>query len=67
MPGDGLRVPDEWIASRARIVLLVGNVRKAGLETAVSAALMLWRKGRAVHVPGKTLLDVALAVPLVGD
>ena len=35
--------------------------------TAISAALAPWRKPRAVHDPGKILLDVALAVALGGD
>nr|WSW71326.1 IS1380 family transposase [Streptomyces sp. NBC_00995] len=48
-------------------VLLVETVRKAGLDTAISAALTPWRKARAVHDPGKILLDVALAVALGGD
>ncbi len=48
-------------------VLLVETVRKAGLDTAISAALAPWRKARAVHDPGKTVLDVALAVALGGD
>lgn len=48
-------------------MLLVETVRKAGLDTAISAALTPWRKARAVHDPGKTLLDVALAVALGGD
>lgn len=33
----------------------------------MSAALAPWRKPRAVHDPGKILLDVALAVALGGD
>ncbi|MGW8703329.1 transposase, partial [Streptomyces eurythermus] len=45
----------------------VETVRKAGLDTAISAALTPWRKPRAVHDPGKILLDVALAVALGGD
>jgi hypothetical protein len=48
-------------------VLLVETVRKAGLDAALSAALAPWRKQRAVHDPGKVLLDVALAVALGGD
>jgi hypothetical protein len=48
-------------------MLLVETVRKSGLDTAISAALAPWRKARAVHDPGKTLLDVALAVALGGD
>ncbi|NED93005.1 IS1380 family transposase, partial [Streptomyces sp. SID11233] len=38
-----------------------------GLDRAISAALAPWRKLRAVHDPGKVLLDVALAVALGGD
>ena len=53
--------------SQAGAVLLVETVRKAGLDGAISAALAPWRKPRAVHDPGKVLLDVALAVALGGD
>ncbi|MET8566449.1 IS1380 family transposase [Streptomyces flaveolus] len=55
------------VVSQAGAVLLVETVRKTGLETAISAALTPWRKPRAVHDPGKILLDVALAVALGGD
>jgi Transposase DDE domain group 1 len=55
------------VVSRAGGVLLVETVRKAGLDQAISAALAPWRKARAVHDPGKVLLDVALAVSLGGD
>ncbi|MEU8741382.1 IS1380 family transposase [Streptomyces halstedii] len=55
------------VVSQAGGVLLVETVRKAGLDTAISASLAPWRKARAVHDPGKILLDVALAVALGGD
>ncbi|KNE80134.1 IS1380 family transposase [Streptomyces xinghaiensis] len=55
------------VVSQAGSVLLVETVRRAGLDTAISAALAPWRKARAVHDPGKILLDVALAVALGGD
>lgn len=55
------------VVSQAGSVLLVETVRKAGLDTAISAALAPWRKVRAVHDPGKVLLDVALAVASGGD
>ncbi|MFE2379028.1 transposase, partial [Streptomyces sp. NPDC059398] len=55
------------VVSQAGGVLLVETARKAGLDTAVSAALAPWRKARAVDDPGKILLDVALAVALGGD
>ncbi|MFC8867937.1 IS1380 family transposase [Streptomyces sp. NPDC057148] len=55
------------VVSQAGAVLLVETVRKTGLDQAISAALTPWRKARAVHDPGKVLLDVALAVALGGD
>ncbi|MFE1177533.1 IS1380 family transposase [Streptomyces sp. NPDC058773] len=61
--GDGART----VVSQAGGVLLVETVRKTGLDGAISAALAPWRKSRAVHHPGKILLDVALAVALGGD
>jgi hypothetical protein len=55
------------VVSQAGGVLLVETVRKSGLGTAISAALMPWRKPRAAHDPGKVLLDLAPAVALGGD
>jgi hypothetical protein len=55
------------VVSQAGSVLLVETVRKSGLDTAMSAALAPWRKPRAVHDPGKILLDVAVAVAVGGD
>jgi hypothetical protein len=55
------------VVSQAGGVLLTETVRKTGLDTAISAALAPWRKPRAVHDPGKILLDLALAVALGGD
>ncbi|MDH6123066.1 hypothetical protein ABH930_007441 [Kitasatospora sp. GAS204A] len=55
------------VVSRAGGVLLLETVRKSGLDTAISAALTPWRKPRAVHDPGKILLDLALAVAMGGD
>jgi hypothetical protein len=40
---------------------------ESGLDQAISAALASWRKPRAVHDPGKILVDLALAVALGGD
>ncbi|ALO97941.1 MULTISPECIES: IS1380 family transposase [Streptomyces] len=64
-----VRVEDggRGVVSQAGAVLLVETVRKSGLDAAISAALEPWRKHRAVHDPGKILLDVALAVALGGD
>ncbi|MGW0828790.1 IS1380 family transposase [Streptomyces sp. NPDC002845] len=55
------------VVSQAGAVLLVETCRKSGLDAAISQALAPWRKSRAVHDPGKILLDVALAVALGGD
>ncbi|MFJ2607979.1 IS1380 family transposase [Streptomyces sp. NPDC087425] len=60
--GDGRQV-----VSQAGSVLLVETIRKTGLDRAISAALAPWRKQRAVHDPGKILLDLALTVPMGGD
>lgn len=60
--GDGRAV-----VSQSGAVLLVETARRAGLDAAVSAALAPWRKQRAVHDPGKILLDLALGVALGGD
>jgi len=42
-------------------------VRWSGLDRAMSRALAPWRLGRAVHDPGKVLLDLAIALALGGD
>ncbi|WP_405465314.1 IS1380 family transposase [Streptomyces jietaisiensis] len=55
------------VVSQAGGVLLVETARKTGLDQAISAALAPWRKARAVHDPGRILLDVALAVAFGGD
>ncbi|MBB6421121.1 hypothetical protein HDC93_006752 [Streptomyces sp. AK010] len=55
------------MVSQAGSVLLVETVRKIGLDQAISAALTPWRRPRAVHDPGKLLMDLALAVALGGD
>lgn len=64
-----VRVQDDGraVVSQAGSVLLVETVRKSGLDQAMSAALAPWRKRRAVHDPGKILVDLALAVALGGD
>ncbi|MFF1855396.1 IS1380 family transposase, partial [Streptomyces sp. NPDC058219] len=64
-----VRVQDDGrqVVSQAGSVLLVETVRKAGLDQAISTALAAWHKPRAVHDPGKILLDLALAVALGGD
>ncbi|MFD7602034.1 IS1380 family transposase [Streptomyces mirabilis] len=53
--------------SQAGGLLLIETARRTGLDAALSAALTPWRKARAIHDPGKILLDLALAVALGGD
>jgi hypothetical protein len=48
-------------------LLLEQTIRVSGLATVLSRALAPWRAARAVHDPGKALLDVAVAVALGGD
>lgn len=55
------------VVSQAGAVLLLETARKSGLDQAISAALAPWRRPRAVHDPGKILLDLAVAVALGGD
>jgi Transposase DDE domain group 1 len=43
------------------------TARVAGLDDALSRQMAPWRRDRAVHDPGKVLLDVATAVALGGD
>ena len=57
----------ESLISSSGALLLKEAVRVAGLERALSRALSRWRPVRAIHDPGKVLLDVATAVALGGD
>jgi hypothetical protein len=57
----------ESLVSSSGGLLLREAARVAGLERALSAALGPWRAPRAVHDPGKVLLDMATAVALGGD
>lgn len=55
------------IVSHAGATLLVETVGKTGLDRALSSALGRWRAPTAVHDPGKTVCDLAIAVALGGD
>jgi hypothetical protein len=57
----------ESLVSSAGGLLLQGTAVALGLPRALSTALGPWRGERAVHEPGKVLLDVATAVALGGD
>ncbi|MFJ8476046.1 transposase [Kitasatospora sp. NPDC094011] len=55
------------VVSQAGAVLLVETARKSGVDAALSVALAPWCKPRAVHDPGKILLDLVPATALGGD
>jgi hypothetical protein len=55
------------IVSHAGAVLVTEAARVTGLAGALSAALARWQAPRAVHDPGKIVLDLAVAVALGGD
>lgn len=67
VPGLVLDSGRESLISSSVALLLREAIRVAGLDRGLSAALALWRSGRALHDPGKVLLDVATAVALGGD
>jgi hypothetical protein len=55
------------IVSQAGAMLLTETARITGLAAGLSVALGRWRPSRAVHDPGKAVLDLAVAVALGGD
>src|SRR4051795_6930997 len=57
----------ESLVSSSGGVLLGQTIAVSGLARSLSAALSPWRSSRAVHDPGKVLVDVASAVALGGD
>ena len=55
------------IVSHAGAVLVTETARITGLAAGLSGGLAPWRPARAVHDPGKIVLDLAVAVALGGD
>ena len=47
--------------------MLLSTARVSGLAKALSEGLAPWRTARSVHDPGKTVLDLAVAIALGGD
>lgn len=58
---------NESLISSAGGSLLLATARVTGLDRALSAGLAPWRAPRAVHDPGKIVLDLAVALALGGD
>ena len=54
------------IVSHAGGLLLTETARVTGLAAGLTQALDPWRPGRAVHDPGKIVLDLAVAAALGG-
>jgi len=67
--GSGVRVESggESLISSAGAALLLATTRVSGLSKALCDGLAPWRVARSVHDPGKTVLDLAVAIALGGD
>ena len=67
--GRGVRVEagSESLISSAGGSMLLKTAAASGLEAALSQVLVSWRPPRSVHDPGKTVLDLAVAIALGGD
>jgi hypothetical protein len=57
----------ESLTSSSGASLLVETARATGLDRGLSQRLARWRPARAVHDPGKVVLDLAAAIALGGD
>lgn len=57
----------ESLISSAGGALLLQTAVASGLAGELSRGLAPWRADRAVHDPGKTVLDIAVAIALGGD
>ena len=49
------------------VQLLAETARVSGVDAALSSALAPWRRPRAVHDPGKIVVDLAMALAAGGD
>ncbi|TCN55912.1 DDE family transposase [Rhodococcus sp. SMB37] len=55
------------VVSHAGTTLLLRTAEKTGLAAVLSTELSGFRKPLAHHGPGKTLLDLAVSLAIVGD
>ena len=67
--GGGVRVEGgrESLISSSGASMLLATAAASGLVVGLSHAVGSWRPARAVHDPGKTVLDLAVAIALGGD
>jgi hypothetical protein len=65
----GVRVEggSESLISSSGALMLLATAAASGLAVGLSRGLGSWRPARAVHDPGKTVLDLAVAIALGGD
>jgi len=57
----------ESLISSAGAAMLLSTARVSGLAKVLSDGLGRWRTARSVHDPGKTVLDLVVAIALGGD
>ena len=67
MVGFGLKQGRESLISSTGASLLVQTAQVSGLAQELSRQLRPWRAARSIHDPGKTVLDLAVAIALGGD
>jgi Transposase DDE domain group 1 len=67
--GGGVHIESgrESLISSGGAAMLLQAAAVSGLAGELSRALSPWRLGRSVHDPGKTVLDLAVAIALGGD
>jgi hypothetical protein len=67
--GFGVRIQagGESLISSAGAAMLLQTAALSGLAVGLSGGLARWRLDRSVHDPGKTVLDLAVAIALGGD
>ena len=67
--GCGVRVEagSESLISWSAASMLLQTATASGLAVGLSRGLASWRPARAVHDPGKTVLDLAVAIAVGGD
>jgi hypothetical protein len=62
-----VRAKARGLVSMSGLQLLAETARVSGLDEGLSVALAPWRKARAVHDPGKVVLDLAFTLAAGGD
>ncbi len=66
-PRLGIDGAGSGVVSHAGAALLLRTAEKTGLSSGLSEKLRPWRKPKAVHDPGKIVLDLAVTLAVGGD